>query len=156
MNKAAKPISYQTRVSKRARRLQIRIKRTGEVEVVLPLRCDPSIVPAFVSQNEAWIRRTLRRVGTAHADETVALPERISLRALDQQWQVRYAMDESPPALEANPAAGELRLYGNDRQQHQKQLVGWLHQHARAMLSPWLRDLSEELNLPFNKLTIRG
>lgn len=156
MNEAATPISYQTRVSKRAKRLQIRVKTTGEVEVVLPLRCDPALVPAFVSQNEAWIRRTLRRVTIAQPIEALALPERISLRALNQQWQVRYARDEEPRVLAADYAKRELQLYGSDRQQHQKQLVGWLHQHARATLSPWLRDLSEALNLPFNKLTIRG
>ncbi len=156
MNKATIHLSYQTRVSKRAKRLQIRVKPTGEVEVVLPLRCDPALVPTFVSQNEAWIRNTLQRVTVTQPVEGYALPELVSLRALNQQWQVRYARDEEPRALVVDHVKRELQLCGSNRQQHQKQLIGWLHQHARATLSPWLRDLSQALNLPFNKLTIRG
>src|SRR5665213_1643071 len=53
--------SWSVRRSLRARRLSVRVFRTGGVEIVVPPRTSPQRVSAFVSEHREWIERQTRR-----------------------------------------------------------------------------------------------
>ncbi len=152
------PFPYTVRISNRAKRLQIRIEPGGAIEVVVPRQFDMSEVAPFVIRQQAWIARTLQRLQQqpARPEEAPPLPETVTLAALNEQWPVRYSPHpRSHFAATARPAPS-LQLFGSGRKHHHQALTRWLQQHAKTHLSQWLQRVSDELGLPFNKVTIRA
>ena len=54
------PITYRL-VKKRVKNLNLRLDRTGEVVLSVPLRCSPERADAFVREKSGWILSHLRR-----------------------------------------------------------------------------------------------
>ena len=155
---APMPYPYTTRISNRAKRLQIRIEPCGKIEVVIPRQFDHRQVAGFVAQQHAWIKRTLQRLQQQPATtaQKVPLPEQVSLPALQQQWQITYTT-QSRPRLQNTPhQPGSIHIAGRDEQHHHAQLLGWLHEQAKEQLIPWLRTVSGEISLPFQRATVRA
>lgn len=152
--------TYQVRESRRARHVSIRVSPQG-VEVVVPQGFDQSQVPALVQRRRDWIAKTLHRLAgqTAHLqpDHFEERPSTLTLRACQQQWHMTY--QEGPGRLEllqSGPCALTLRGDVGDPTVTAAALRPWLTRRARATFAPWLRELSFDLSLPFQRVTIRG
>lgn len=147
---------YVVRVSPRAKRLQLRVKPCGQVEVVVPRGVALRHVPGFVAEHEAWLRQTLARLNLQHAAQPL-LPESITLPAIAGEWQVSYHPGRRGRVIDhaAAPAA-QLQVFGGDEQQQRAALQQWLNQLARECLVPWLEEVSAEVGLPFAGATVRA
>ncbi len=152
------PFPYTTRVSNRAKRLQIRISPAGEIEVVVPRQFDISQAPLFVKQQEAWIARTLQRINRHPAPslQPIVLPTRVELVALNESWQIGYSDHPRSRHVVKVGSAASIQLVAPNQRGHHAALVNWLHQHAKERLSPWLLSISRELRLPFSQIAIRA
>lgn len=53
---------HSVRVSRRARRVSLRVSHGKGLEVVLPPHADPACIPDLLTRNRGWIERTLRRM----------------------------------------------------------------------------------------------
>lgn len=149
---------YTVRESARARRVRLQITPQAEVEVIIPQGFDPDQLPQLLESKSRWLQRTLQQV-RAQRDQRGATtyPDQIWLRALNRSWQICYR-----PLL-----ASEIHLV--HRSDH-LELVGrteswplccqalrrWLRHQAQIHLGSKLRVLSAQLNLPFEKVTIRS
>lgn len=147
---------YSVRISQRAKRLQLRVKACGQVEVVVPKGVALRQVPGFVAEHEAWLRQTLARI-TPPALTTPALPEQITLSAIAGEWQVSYQPGRRARVID-RPAAPtpQLLVYGDNETQQRAALQQWLSQMARECLIPWLEEVSSEIGLPFAGATVRA
>lgn len=147
---------YSVRISQRAKRLQLRVKACGQVEVVVPKGVALRQVPGFVAEHEAWLRQTLARI-TPPALTTPALPEQITLAAIAGEWQVSYQPGRRARVID-RPAAPtpQLLVYGDNEPQQRAALQQWLSQMARECLIPWLEEVSSEIGLPFAGATVRA
>ena len=146
---------YAVRVSQRAKRLQLRVKSSGQVEVVVPKGVALRHVPGFVAEHEAWLRQTLGRITPRPAAAT--LPETITLPAIAGEWQVSYHHGRRARVIDhaAAPAA-QLQVFGDNEQQQRAALQQWLNRLAKECLIPWLEEVSAEVNLPFASATVRA
>ncbi len=146
---------YAVRVSPRAKRLQLRVKPSGQVEVVVPKGVALRHVPGFVAEHEGWLRQTLSRIPQLPA--TTALPETITLAAIAGEWQVSYQHGRRPRVIDhaAAPVA-QLQVSGDNEPQQRAALQRWLSQLAKECLIPWLAEVSAEISLPFAGATVRA
>jgi len=143
------------RRSARARYVRLKIHPAGQVELVVPQRFDERRLPAILDEHESWVLRTLARLGTqVRAPQAVSPPAHIHLRAIDDPWQVEYLADDDGGYGCREQQGGLLRVSGGGA--WQPALKRWLARKGRQHLVPWLEQVSEELELPFCGVSVRG
>jgi len=144
---------YSVRVSLRAKRLQMKILPPGKVEVVVPKRFNLKHVPAFVAEHRQWMLLHLGKMAAAYVEQPL-LPEAICFPAIHESWQVNYVDHSCCRVTEL--ATGRLRVCGPDERHGRKALQQWLQRRAKQVLPGWLAQVSAELGLGFNRVTVRG
>ncbi|MBE9032859.1 M48 family metallopeptidase [filamentous cyanobacterium LEGE 11480] len=155
-------IEYSVRESKRAKHVNLRLTRTGNLEVVIPVGFDRAEIPSIISKHERWLNRASARLAKRQpTDPHLAkegLPNRIELRAIAQEWLIEYT-----PAPVTRIRMSELDdtvliLWGNTPNEDlcQTALTQWLTRKADQHFTPWIRRLSDDIGLPFNRATFRG
>ncbi len=146
--------NYNVRVSKRARRVTIKVSSWAGLEVVIPVRFKRSEIPQILQSKEDWIRKSLEKTRPV---EELKRPETVQLGLLGENWPVEY----SP--------SGDQRVKVSERDENLLSLTGpvddpipvagalnqWLQRRAKAVLVPWLSQLSTELSLPFSRVSVR-
>ncbi|MQF67482.1 M48 family metallopeptidase [SAR202 cluster bacterium AD-802-F09_MRT_200m] len=154
MPKTSSGLTYAVRESSRAKRVIIKVRMASDVEVVIPSGFPKTRLPEILDRHARWIavqrkkfqelRRTLR-------------PKRIALTAIGQTWKVQYITSSvKGVTLEERDDMG-LTLTGHvdDLNLVVNALNAWIHKQARSVLGKWLSELSDDLAMPFNKLTVR-
>ncbi|MBE9097866.1 M48 family metallopeptidase [Vacuolonema iberomarrocanum] len=152
---------YNIRISPRAKNVSIRISHRRAIEVVVPKHFDLSDVPALVETRRSWIARTLDRLEQEERAIVPAptewLPKEIALRAVPETWTVSYQPTSAPQLMATVTGQQHLQLTGatGDRAACQNVLHQWLHHSARYHLTSWLRRVSQDVDLPYSRATIR-
>ena len=154
-------IEYKVRVSPRAKRLQLRIDPLCEVEVVLPHRMSPRHVPPFIEQHRNWILETkarlLRERGLDSAGIAGLMPSRILLQAIGQSYVVCFRKQVEPGLeIDAGSDGSSVIVEAADERSACRLLQEWLGREARNHLPPWLQVVSAELNIGYEKVSIRA
>lgn len=153
---------YRVRESRRARHVAIKVHLNGDIEVVIPVGFDSAQVPEILHKRRAWLWQTVRQVehktaGLAEAHFETK-PSQIDLRSRHQTWEVIYQASRGQRLTLSQPSPLTLLMRGDVDQDAActDLLRQWLTRKARAEFAPWLRELSFEVGLPFNKISIRG
>ncbi|MBF2003547.1 MAG: M48 family metallopeptidase [Synechococcales cyanobacterium C42_A2020_086] len=162
--KTSKPKSYRVRESARAKHVSIKVSHLGDVEVVVPTGFDQNQIPDILRKRQDWIARTIERIAAERQSLLVdkcesaseqAFPKQIELRSILEAWNLRYepssrykASVTAPHQLTLQGAMDAPRLYSL--------LHHWLKRKAEFHLVPWLRQISQEIELSFNQAHIRG
>lgn len=152
---------YSVRESARARHVSIKVSLQGTVEIVVPRGFDPQQVPEIVRRRQDWIRKTVHRLRSQNQalepEHFEAKPSVLELRSHHQTWQVLYQPGRGQIALsQSGPQTLTLRGDVDDTAHCLELLRHWLTRRARAEFAPWLRELSFDTGLPFNRVSIRG
>ncbi|MDX1977306.1 MAG: SprT family zinc-dependent metalloprotease [Pseudanabaenaceae cyanobacterium bins.68] len=154
---------YAVKTSAKARSLRIEVSLKGVV-VVVPQGYDQSLIAGIVAQKQAWIQKSLAKLGSQSQAQPLLLPRQLELQAIAQTWQIDY--------LQAGNSSG-LRLMPNQSNQSlmltssyalhqlppalwQKALASWLKSKGQEYLVPWLRAMSQKVALPCKQISIRG
>lgn len=148
---------FSVRESARARRLSIKVYPRGKVEVVVPKRTRPGVVAAFVTENQAWIRRARDAFAQEHKPEPFALPQSIELPAVEQLVTVRYVPKDGN-TVRFRFSGGCLTLSG--RVTNEKACIGairrWLAGFAKQEFTPRLQSLSALTGIHYSKMQVRA
>ena len=153
---------YTIRVSPRARYVRLVISAAAGLEVVVPRGFDRSRVPELVREKERWIENATRRIQArprpAPAPEPAALPGRIVLAAIGEEWTVEYRSEPRRSVTAAERDGRALVLSGNvgDAGLCRKLLGRWLALKATRHIGPRVAAISAETGLGYAKATFRG
>src|SRR5687768_7822005 len=124
-------VEYLLRYSKRAKHLHLRICSRG-LEVVVPTRKKIPLIfiEQFVLEKEAWIKRNLTRAQQEFSQpkSVITLPDKISLQAIHELWNVNYIPTPSHRISLIANQSNELALIGNVKNTNLciKQLKRWI------------------------------
>jgi predicted metal-dependent hydrolase len=124
---------WTVRVSRRARRLSVRVYPGGRVEVIVPPGASHAAVQKFVGTHRQWINRRVEDLSTAAAiDES--RPASVKLPAIGRHYAVEYE--------HAIGSAARVRVTGDNA----ITVVGPLHNDraVTAALRDWLTELARE------------
>jgi predicted metal-dependent hydrolase len=164
--KSSKPKSYHVRESARAKHVSIKVSHLGEVEIVIPPGFDKRQIPEILKKRQDWIAKTTQRIVSERQSLTSeavplslqTLPEQISLRSLLEDWTVQYQKTESLQTTATVTGIHHLTLQGAVDQPTAcyRLLKHWLSRKAETHLTPWLRQVSQDIALPCNNISVRG
>lgn len=145
---------YQIRVSKRAKRLNLKVSADKGVQLTITPSTSKKAALAFLAQHVAWVERN------AHIwqqyQSVVCLPEEIILPVLEQQWQLQYEYNPMYKRNRLLQSANQLTYIGcEDNTVVISKLKDWLKRTARQYLTVRINQLSLHTNLPFAALSFR-
>jgi predicted metal-dependent hydrolase len=157
------------RESRRARRLAVRVHRTGRVEVVVPPRTSRATVSAFLSEHRDWIETRREAALRQKPPETPFPPQRIPLPAVYESWRVHLAGGKGrvrirapgardEPGTDLRAAGDELLVIAGDIDSPQvlkDALRRWLMRRAQVVLADHLADCAREFGFSYRTLSIR-
>jgi predicted metal-dependent hydrolase len=148
-------VAWNVRISRRARRMSMRVFPGGRVEVVVPPGAGVPAIERFVARHRAWAERHSRELLRLTPRAADRRPQEIELRLLGRRWSVEYATGRRVRAEEV--ADDRLRLHAptaTDRHASQA-LVPWLTRLAQRELAGRLQPLSRELGIDYARLSVR-
>ena len=154
-NKIEFSFPYNIQVSKRAKRLNLKISAEKGVQVIVPPRTNQKDALHFLKENIAWIEKNVHIWQDYEA--TPKLPRHINFPALQQTWTIEYmtnAITKRPQLIE-RPKATLIYFGLDDTSLKQQRLRQWCDNKASQFLRQRLQIISESSQLPFNKLSFR-
>ena len=154
MPKTSSGLTYAVRESSRAKRVIIKVRMSSDVEVVIPFGFPKNRLPKILDKHTEWI--AVQRKKFQERKRTLR-PKRIALTAVGQTWKVQYinSSNKGVAVEELDDMNLIIRGQVDDLNLVVNALNAWIHKQARSTLGEWLSELSDELAMPFNKLTIR-
>ena len=141
---AGRTVAVRVRRHARARRLRLRVRENGAVELTVPPRCGRRQAEAFILDSRDWLASQLAAI------KPLERPDRIELPAVGRHFAVSYRPDSPSGVREAH---GHLSVNGDD---WRELLLRWLQRAGRRYLPGQLATVSREVGLAYNKVTIRG
>ena len=150
---AARP---QIRVSRRARRLAVRVYPDARVEVVVPPRVRPREIEQFVAAHREWID-SKRAAALARRPAPEAFPPAsIAFAFTGEAWRLHVAGGAGGARLKEIPddRGGGLLSVGGSHDLRPA-LRAWLLRVARERLEPRVKALAARTGVSFSRVSIR-
>lgn len=147
--------AWNVRISRRARRMSMRVFPGGRVEVVVPPGAGVPAIERFVARHRDWAERRSRELLRLAPKAADRQPTRIEMELLGRAWQVDYVLGRRVRAEETGH--DRLRVHTprlTDRHASHA-LVPWLAQLATHELRARLEPLSRELDIDFTRVSVR-
>lgn len=149
--------AWSVRVSRRARRLSVRVYPGGRVEVVVPPGASAATVHRFVHSHRDWIDQRVADLSTA-SPALDRRPTRIELRAIGRSFELDYVPTNDRAArVRASAAPDRLTVEGaieSDDAVSQALRV-WLTDVARRELAILLTKEAEAGGFRFERVQAR-
>lgn len=149
--------AWNVRVSRRARRLSVRVYPGGRVEVVVPPGASAATVQRFVGTHREWIEQRVTDLSSVTGVAAETLPQRIELAALGRTYVVQYR--PTPSRLAQASIAGEavLEISGptHDEKLVATALRNWVFDLAEHELMRELQRMAHIGGFQFRRLQIR-
>lgn len=147
--------AWTVRVSRKARRLSVRVFPGGRVEVVVPQGASAASVQRFVGMHRQWIERRVEDLSSVVRPPQEPHPAMISLPAIARSYGVEYR--QTPAPVRVLDAAGTLLVRGavQDERAVACALRRWLVSLAEIEFSRSLRTVARQCGLSFRRVQIR-
>jgi hypothetical protein len=148
-------VAWNVRISRRARRMSMRVFPGGRVEVVVPQGVGVPAVERFVGRHREWAERRSKELLQLAPKVADRQPEAVEIRLLDRRWTVDYVPGRRVRAEQVGESL--LRVHAPTVTDHHasEALVPWLTRLASHELSHRLRPLAAELGIDYSRMTVR-
>jgi predicted metal-dependent hydrolase len=152
--------AWHVRISRRARRLSVRVYPGGRVEVVVPPGASTIAVQRFVGTHRAWIDRRVADLSVAQGPLSQLRPTAIEVSAINRRYLVDYeAGAGTAPGQARARLVGEgcLLISGDieDGRAVARALQRWLQELAQAELTREVTCLAQQHGFHFRRVQIR-
>lgn len=148
---------WNVRVSRRARRLSVRVYPGGRVEVVVPPGASAVTVERFVGIHRRWIDDRVADLSTDSGVAAEIRPSQIKLSAIGRCLDVDYRRTAAADVRIVAAAPDSLSLTGavDDHSKVARALRDWLMDFAEVELGRHLHDIAGAHGLQFERVQIR-
>jgi len=146
---------WTVRVSRRARRLTVRVFHDGRVEIIAPLRTSARAVEQFVGRHREWIERKQLAAFTERPAQPFP-PIALELAACSQRWRIAHAPDDARLRID-DLHAGLLYIRGrvSAAPAIERLLREWVMARARDVLPVILQAIADELGAQYTRVIVR-
>lgn len=146
---------WHVRISRRARRLSMRVFPGGRVEVVVPPGVGIPAIERFVARHRDWAERRSREFELLAPQGHSRRPGSIELALLDRRWSVEYQPARRASVHESADGVLQVRTAADADRHVSQALLRWLSGLAAAELGARLDALAAELGIGYSKLHLR-
>ncbi len=146
--------ALQIRESRQARRLSVRVFRSGRVEVVVPRRTPSRLVAHFLAEHREWIDAK-RALAQRHAPPPSPFPPRqVRFEVNDTTWRLHLSGGTGRPRIQSS--SGLLHVTGTVSAETLRALLRrWLLVAARDALEPLVAPLAQQMGVRFSAVHVR-
>lgn len=150
------PPNYSLRQSSRAKYVRFNVSLKKGLEVIIPSGFDQSQLANVLNEYRDWISNKLLDIQSQPAIEKY--PSHLELNALSQLWQINYQQKNFKSLLLSADENFNLLIRGDisNETNCQQLLIRWLKRVAKKHLNQAIQQISQQLNLEFANLSIRG
>ena len=155
-------LDYKVRESHKAKHVNLKISPHYGLEIVVPKGFDHRRIPEILQRKQKWIHKISQRFAAQQEFLTATAPDQtitqIELPAIAETWQVAYYPTADSQVTVTEQAGQQLQIRGAIAHADlcHEVLREWLAHKARLHLVPWLQTVSHEVELPFEKASVRG
>lgn len=148
---------WNVRVSRRARRLSVRVYPGGRVEVVVPPGASAVTVERFVGTHRQWIDERVADLSSIDVVAADTRPTKIELPAIGRNYVVEYRPTASADTRVTVAGEGWLVVSGrlDSDPRIAKTLRRWLMALAQVELSRELQRIAQSHAFEFRRVQIR-
>jgi predicted metal-dependent hydrolase len=146
---------WNVRISRRARRLSMRVFPGGRVEVVVPPGTGIPAIERFVAQHRDWAERRAREFALLHPEAGQRRPQRVEFALTGREWQVEYATARRSSVVEADTGVLRVSTTQPGERPIAQALLGWLARGAAAELGTRLEALARDTGIDYARLHLR-
>jgi hypothetical protein len=146
---------WHVRISRRARRLSMRVFPGGRVEVVVPPGVGIPAIERFVARHREWAERRAREFALLAPHGSTRRPSHVDLALPGRSWQVAY--ESARRASVHEESDGVLHVRGPDHSDRRvsQSLLRWLGGLAAQEFDARMGTLSRELGIDYARLHLR-
>ena len=146
---------WTVRVSRRARRLSVRVYPGGRVEIVVPPGASAAVVQRFVGVHREWIEERVTDLSTVAGVTVETRPTQVELAALGRTYAVNY-VPRSGRTTQAIAHDHELNVVGSDDEPAiAEALRNWLFDLAEYELGRVLAATAALGGFEYRRLQVR-
>lgn len=155
-------VPYRIRVSERSRRVRMTLTPSDGLVMVTPPGVDREWLAELASSWRGWVAKQMEQMGIDDpallALAEPELPQRIELAAVGETWHINYRYVPGATPRVRETGSRTLLLSGDcgDFKACARALERWLVRRARAILPPWLDQLSRETRLRYAGVSVRA
>ncbi len=146
---------WHVRISRRARRMSMRVFPGGRVEVVVPPGIGIPAVERFVAQHRAWAERRASEFALLVPEAGERKPAVVELALPGKRWRVEYAAAHRSGVAERDDGVLQVRTRDESDREVGRVLLRWLAATATRELGPRLAALSSEIGIDYSRMHLR-
>jgi predicted metal-dependent hydrolase len=147
--------AWNVRISRRARRLTMRVYPGGRVEVVVPPGVGVPAIERFVARHRDWAERRSRELLRLAPRAMERKPESVELPLLGRSLSVEYLHGRRMRVEEVAGDRLSVHLPEVTERHASQALVSWLTAQAVAAFSIRLDALAQELGIDYSRMNVR-
>jgi predicted metal-dependent hydrolase len=146
---------WNVRISRRARRLSMRVFPGGRIEVIVPPGTGLPAIERFVSRHREWAERRAREFALLVPAGGQRRPERIELALAGQQWTVEYEVARRAAVEELGERRLQVRAPDDTARAVAPVLLRWLAGVAAHELRLRLDETARETGIDYGRMHLR-
>jgi predicted metal-dependent hydrolase len=154
--------AYRVRESPRAKHVRLKMSARDGLTVVVPRNFDQCRIPELLERKKHWLEKATIKAEEQRKFFTPPppgnVPERITLRAIGQEWTVDYRLTEVPWVAAVERQSNRLLVYGDtdDAAKCKAALRRWLSRKTHEHLVPWLQQLAAEHKFTIHRILVKS
>jgi hypothetical protein len=146
---------WHVRISRRARRLSMRVFPGGRVEVVVPPGIGLPAIERFVSRHREWAERRSREFALLAPAASGRRPATIELALTGTRWDVEYVAGRRSGVTERGDGVLAVRLASQSDRQLGRVLLRWLSAVAAEELRLRLDAAARDTGIDYARMHLR-
>jgi predicted metal-dependent hydrolase len=147
--------AWNVRISRRARRLSMRVFPGGRVEVVVPPGTGVPAVERFVARHRDWAERRAREFELLVPGGSQRRPDRIEIPLTGQQWTVEYQVARRASILDRGEGVLRVCAASDTARAATPALLRWLAGVAAHELRQRLDETARETGIDYVQMHLR-
>jgi predicted metal-dependent hydrolase len=146
---------WSVRISRRARRLSMRVFPGGRVEVVVPPGIGVPAVERFVARHRDWAERRARELALHAPPAGERRPDRVELSMIGRHWSIEYLAARRSRVLDLGDGTLRVAIARDDDTEIGATLLRWLTDVAEFHLTARLESQARQLGIDYTRLQLR-
>lgn len=153
---------YNVVVSSKAKHPRLKMSAVNGLIVTIPRGFDESRIPGILQRKRLWLDRVSQRFAEQQQflspEPPGRLPERITLRAINEEWEVDYRTTDARSVSAVERMSRRLLVFGgtDNAEACKDALRRWMSRKTKEHLVPWLARLAKERGLDVREVVVKS
>lgn len=146
---------FHVRISKRARRLSMRVSPGGRIEVVVPPGVGIPAIERFVAQHRAWAERRAKEFAAQAPRVAERRPTHVGLPLTGESWQVHYESATRSSVRDDGEGGLLVRTPRGTDAEVGHALLRWLTRRMEPELRSRLDEVAGQTGIDYTRMLVR-